>query len=168
MSSGRLSCRSPDRAAARICTGLPAPDPGPPIIRVAHALPLHRAVTLAPLTSARHEEHRTSPRVEVEALINGAIAKGNLKIILRDLGLGGFSVECPLACLIGSRHEFRFVTEGGLAMRVLAEAVYTRPLGPRDGMLYHISGFKFVFGRPGGERAVDLLLDAATAPLTFD
>lgn len=121
-----------------------------------------------PATSARHEEQRTSPRVAVEALINGAIAQGNLKIILRDLGLGGFSVECPFSCTLGSRHEFRFVTDGGLAMRVLAEAVYSRPLGPRDGMQHHIAGFKFVHGTPGAERAVDLLLDAATAPLSFD
>lgn len=115
----------------------------------------------------RQAERRMSPRLEVEALINGMLARGNLRLILHDLGFGGFGVECPIAFTIGSNHEFRFVTGTGVTVRIVAEAVYTRPLGPRDGMQHHLSGFKYVLSTPDCERSIHLLLDAAMAPLTF-
>jgi PilZ domain len=114
----------------------------------------------------RQSERRSSPRLEVEALINGELARGNLRLVLHDLGFGGFAVECPIAFTIGSRHDFRFVTEAGLTVRMSAEAMYTRLVGPRDGMQQHLSGFRYC-QTPEAERAALILMDAATAPLTF-
>jgi hypothetical protein len=92
---------------------------------------------------------------------------GELRLTLRDLGFGGFAVECPIVFTIGSRHLFRFTAESHIAVQVHAEAIYSRPVGPRDGMTHHIAGFRFTPEGPETEQAVQVLLDAAVAPLTF-
>ncbi len=137
------------------------------VARLARALPRSSAMSLGNAVVQRCGDRRTSPRLEVEALIDGELARGSLRLILHDLGFGGFAVECPLAFTIGSLHDFRFVTEGGLAVRMSAEATYTRPVGPRDGLQHHLSGFKYSLKTTEAERAVGILMDAATAPLTF-
>jgi hypothetical protein len=110
---------------------------------------------------------REGPRLEVEAVINGRLSRGNLRLDLIDLGLGGFAVESPIGFSPGSRHAFRFVTMAGLAVRVQADLVYSRPSGSHDGMDHFISGFKYVVADPNEQAAIDLLIEAATSPLSF-
>jgi hypothetical protein len=110
---------------------------------------------------------RGTPRLEVEAVISGHLAQGNLRVILRDLSFGGFSVESPLGFSPGTCHEFRFITGEGLLVTVLAEAVYSREVGMRDGMAYWLSGFKYILETEQAERAVEILIDAAISPLSF-
>jgi hypothetical protein len=117
---------------------------------------------------ARHLSRRETPRLEVEAVLNGRLAKGNLRLILHDLGFGGFAVESPLAFAIGSIHEFRFFTTDAIVVSLRAEAVYSRSVGLRDGMDHFLSGFKYALGSDEAERAVEVLLDVAMGPLSFD
>lgn len=95
------------------------------------------------------------------------LVEGDLKLSLRDLGFGGFAIESPILFTIRSRHRFRFTTEAGLVVPIEAEVVYTRPIGPRDGMLHHVSGFRFSTEGKEAEQAAQLLIDAAVAPLSF-
>ncbi len=117
--------------------------------------------------TGRWASRREGPRLEVEALINGRLARGNLRLILHDLGFGGFAVESPIAFTPGTRHDFRFITEGDTLVAVTAETVYCRPSAMQDGMAYHLSGFRFVQTTEDGERAIAVLIDAALAPLSF-
>jgi hypothetical protein len=117
--------------------------------------------------SSRHASRRGAPRLEVEAVINGRLARGNLRLGLHDLGFGGFAVESPLAFSPSSLHEFRFVTAQGIVVSMLAETVYSKPVGMRDGMDYWLTGFKYVLETEDAERAVEVLLDAAMSPLSF-
>ena len=110
---------------------------------------------------------REGPRLEVEAVINGRLSRGNLRLELVDLGLGGFAVESPIRFSPGSRHGFRFVTAAGLAVRLEADLVYCRPSGPQDGMEHYVAGFKYAAADAREQRAIDLLIEAATSPLTF-
>jgi hypothetical protein len=116
----------------------------------------------------RHLSRRETPRLEVEAVLNGRLAKGNLRLILHDLGFGGFAVESPLAFAVGSIHEFRFFTADAIVVSLRAEAVYSRSIGLRDGMDHFLSGFKYALGSDDAERAVEILLDVAMGPLRFD
>ena len=115
----------------------------------------------------RQAERRDSPRLEVEAVINGVLARGNLKVVLHDLGFGGFAVESPITFTSGTHHEFRFVTSSGLAISIMAAVVYSNPVGERDGMEHQLTGFRYVTGNDEADLAVSLLIDAAIAPLTF-
>jgi len=111
---------------------------------------------------------REAPRLEVEAVINGRLARGNLRLILHDLGFGGFAVESPIGFAPGTYHEFRFVTAQGMVVGILAETVYSRDVGMRDGMEHRLSGFKYVLETDEAMRAVEILIDAAMSPLSFD
>lgn len=117
---------------------------------------------------SRAGERRTSPRLEVEAILHGVLVEGNLRLILRDLGFGGFAVESPIAFTIASEHEFRFTTDSGLVVSTMAEAIYSRPAGPRDGMVHYVTGFRFAPEGAVTEQAIQILIDAAVAPLTFN
>jgi hypothetical protein len=110
---------------------------------------------------------RQSPRLKVEALIDGALSRGSLEVTLIDLGFGGFAVEAPLEFTSGTRHGFRFVTARGVSVQLKAEVVYSRATGERDGMESHITGFKYTISEPADQRSVDILIDTANSPLTF-
>ena len=110
---------------------------------------------------------REGPRLEVEAILDGRLSRGNLRLNLMDLGFGGFAVEGPIAFHPGTRHGFRFVTTAGVAIQLKADVVYARPSESSDGMAHYVTGFKYVIACPDDERSVDLLIDAANSPLTF-
>ena len=110
---------------------------------------------------------RDSPRLEVEAVLNGSLTRGSLRLNLMDLGCGGFAVESPIAFSPGTRHDFRFITLSDVAVSVRAEAVYSRPSGQHDGMEHFVAGFKYVIASPDDERSIDILIDTANSPLTF-
>jgi hypothetical protein len=117
--------------------------------------------------SSRHHSRRETPRLEVEAILDSALVRGNLRLTLHDLGFGGFAVEGPIAFTPASRHAFRFVTATGAAVNLTAETIYCRESGIRDGMECLLSGFKYVLDSDEARRAVEVLLDAAIAPLSF-
>jgi hypothetical protein len=110
---------------------------------------------------------REGPRLEVEAVLNGRLIRGNLRLNLLDLGFGGFAVESPLAFAPGTRHRFRFVTCSGMVVNLRADAVYCRAIGSEDGMAHHAAGFKYVIEGRGDQASVDILIDAANSPLTI-
>jgi hypothetical protein len=112
-------------------------------------------------------DRRASPRLQVSAYLVGEVPNRSLRITaLRDLAFNGFSVESPMPVTVGSRYEFRFVTDGGLAIRVRAEVVYSRVIsGDIEGAFAH--GFRFLLDTPQAEAAVDLLVEAATSPISF-
>jgi len=117
--------------------------------------------------SGQPRSRRAAPRLEVEAVLNGRLAKGNLRMVLHDLGFGGFAVESPIAFAVGTRHEFRFVGPEEMAVSVRAETVYSRAVGQRDGMDHVLTGFKYVLETEDAERAVEILLDLALSPISF-
>ncbi|MEO8481283.1 MAG: PilZ domain-containing protein [Acidobacteriota bacterium] len=118
--------------------------------------------------SGRPQSRRSAPRLEVEAILNGRLAKGNLRMTVHDLGFGGFAVESPIAFAVGSRHDFRFVGPEGMVVGIRAETVYARAVGLRDGMDHVLTGFKYVLETEDAERAVEALLDLAMSPISFD
>jgi hypothetical protein len=115
------------------------------------------------------KDRRNFPRLEVDtSSFTGELVDSRMQIItLRDLAQSGFSVESRRACVVGTRHMFRFVTDGGLAVRVGAEAVYSRPIESNREAVF-VNGFKFIADTPEASAAVDLLVDSATAPLSFE
>lgn len=110
---------------------------------------------------------RDSPRLEVEAVLDGSLTRGNIRLNLVDLGFGGFAVESPIGFSPGAPHSFRFTTLGGVVVSVKAATVYARPSGVHDGMEHFVAGFKYVISSPEDERSIDILIDAANSPLTI-
>ena len=87
---------------------------------------------------------------------------------LHDLGFGGFSVESPLAFTVGSRHDFRFIGPADMVVEISAETVYSRAADPQGGVAHRVSGFKYIVDSDETQRVVDLLIDAALSPISFE
>lgn len=110
---------------------------------------------------------RESPRLEVEALIEGHLVRGHAPLVLVDLGFGGFSVQSPFYFQTHGRHAFRFSTVDGIAVLINADVVYCRESTTEDGRPVYVTGFSFAVQSPKDQHAVNILIDAANSPLTF-
>lgn len=87
-------------------------------------------------------EQRRSPRIEVLLRVKGHVVDLDIPIVVHDLSRTGFAVVSEEPFMPGERLEFRLVARDGTDVRVVAEAVHTRPL--EDGRPGHLSGFKFL------------------------
>jgi hypothetical protein len=84
-----------------------------------------------------HVKRRRSPRVRV-----GSHAQ--LPASLRDVGLGGFSLETPTPLPRGSVHDFGLAMKDGSAVVLRARVVHShRELRPMGGHVY-VTGVKFL------------------------
>ena len=88
-------------------------------------------------------ERRRSTRVEVLGRIRGEAAPLHTPILVREISLGGMSVETPQAFPIGSVTGFLLTLGDGAAVEVLGKVVYSRP---SEGAARHsyVSGIQFV------------------------
>jgi hypothetical protein len=107
-------------------------------------------------------ERRHAPRLEVLEQLHGQLVSVKLPLVVREMGAGGFSVECPVPFPSGARHRFRFTLAGGGEVIVEAVGVHARSTSQTGGTARYISGFAFCQdGHPETARAVRTLLDAA-------
>ena len=120
----------------------------------------------APVHGGR-PERRETPRIDVLGRLDGHIETVDLTVRVREIGLGGFSVESPCGFPVDAEHDFRLRLSSGGAVTVRARAVHTyrRPDG---GDAPYITGFLFV-QTPNREatEAIGLVIDELTAALQF-
>ena len=112
---------------------------------------------------------RTSPRLEVVNQIRGQLVSYGVQVLIREIGLGGFSTEGPVAFEPGGRHAFRFTTAAGRQVLIRARVVYSRDEGRFHGLPLYTTGWAFL-DDPHGDTAadIDMLIDAVTAALRFE
>lgn len=88
-------------------------------------------------------ERRRSARVEVLGKIQGQAVSLGLPVVVREISLGGMSVETPWAFPVGSVCDFLLTLGDGSAVDLLGKVVYSRP-ATEDGRTFHVSGIQFV------------------------
>ncbi len=106
---------------------------------------------------------RTSVRFVPRHAIRVVVNDWDLPIHLQDVGSGGFAIVCRRAFVTGATHTFRFSTERGQAIALVAKAVHCRPINPQDLDLRFLTGWQFMIGTTRDEdAAIQMLLQAAT------
>jgi hypothetical protein len=121
-----------------------------------------------PTTPDQSRSRRATPRIEVLGQLHGQVVAWRLSLQVRELGAGGFSVECDWTFPIGSVHVFRFTTERGDVVVLTARSVHTRAITSPAGTERFISGFEFLLDRDHADQGVAILLDAVTSTLAFE
>jgi hypothetical protein len=116
---------------------------------------------------SRPGERRTSPRLEVVDQLFGEIVAFAVRLSVRDLGPGGFSIEGPLPFPKGAKYLFRFTTAAGDEVIIDAMSTYSRSTGDTIAPSY-VSGFAFLHRSAETSVKVERLLDAMLAGLEFD
>jgi hypothetical protein len=88
-------------------------------------------------------ERRRSTRVEVLGRIHGEVIALGTPLEVREISLGGMSVETPKAFPIGAVNDFLLTLGDGAGVEVLGKVVYSRVFDEPD-RRYFVSGIQFI------------------------
>ena len=108
---------------------------------------------------------RQSPRLRVDGRLQISFADARIPAVLRDLSLGGFSIETLMPVRIGDRHLFHLGPPDQPGAPLFARAAYCQPQADRG--RGYISGWAAETDETS-ERALDLAVDHLTSGLTFE
>jgi Tfp pilus assembly protein PilZ len=92
---------------------------------------------------ANPADRRRSTRVEVLGRIRGQVVSLDVPVLVREISLGGMSVETPQAFEVGSINTFLLTLGDGAGIDVAGRIVYSRPSADTDRRFF-VSGVQFV------------------------
>src|SRR6185295_15315306 len=85
---------------------------------------------------------RRSPRIDVRNRLTGKLESLDVPVVVRDISLGGFSVETD-APLPAGVHVVRLQEDDRWSVTVTAASRHTRSIRRPDGTARHIMGFEY-------------------------
>ena len=103
-------------------------------------------------------DRRTSPRIEILGRVHGQAISLDVQLVVREISLGGMSIETPVPFPLGAVHEFRLTLGDGSTVLLRAQVVHCRPIGTRDSALF-LSGMHFVDDEPVTGQSVGDFID---------
>lgn len=98
-------------------------------------------------------ERRRAPRVDLVGQLHGEMVSVELPIRVREISLGGMSIETSEAFAIDTRHSFVLTLGDGAGVFVLGRVAYSRKVGREGGAIF-ITGIQFLdeeAGESGGD-----------------
>jgi len=114
-------------------------------------------------------ERRRFPRFAASEKLAGHLIDSDLPVRVRDIGLGGFSVETMEPLEAGIEHRVRFVARDDWSTVLAAKIANTRPSCADDGSPLFVSGFAFsADDAPETQHAVQLLIEKVTSVRLYD
>lgn len=93
------------------------------------------------------DERRQSPRFDALGRILGLLVAVDLPVRVRDVGLGGFSVETVEPLDVGGVLAVRFLTADDWVTDLQARSLHCRPSVATDGTPRYVTGFEFLRGQ---------------------
>jgi hypothetical protein len=113
--------------------------------------------------SAPSVERRKHPRFAAAGRLAGHLIEPDLPVRVRDIGLGGFSIETMAPLPTGVDHRVRFISHDDWSTILQARIANCRPSCAEDGSPLYVAGFAFVDdGAPETKRTVAVLLEKVT------
>jgi hypothetical protein len=90
----------------------------------------------------------------------GHLIDQDLPVRVRDIGLGGFSVETVEPLAPGVEHRVRFVSQDDWSTVLAARCANSRPSCQEDGSPIYVAGFAFSGeDRPETRRTIQILIE---------
>ena len=102
-------------------------------------------------------ERRRSPRVAILGQVHGHIASLDVQVKVREMSLGGLSMETTFAFPVGAIHDFSLTLGDGAAVQLRGEVVYSRPMATTDGSSAYVTGVKFIDAEERAEGAEQII-----------
>jgi hypothetical protein len=87
-------------------------------------------------------DRRRSPRVETRGPVRGRVLSGDIDVEVREISLGGMSIETPARLEVGAVLTFVLRLGDGSETEISGRVVYCRPLDAAAGSRY-VSGVQF-------------------------
>jgi hypothetical protein len=103
-------------------------------------------------------DRRSSPRLFVRDRIRGHLVSLDLPVTIREIGLGGFSIETKDALPPGT-HLVRFTAPSRWSITVPASSRYSRSSHDADGGIRYITGFKYEHQTPDTQHTIEMMFE---------
>jgi PilZ domain len=105
-------------------------------------------------------ERRRSPRVEILGRLHGQVVSLDVQVVVREISLGGLSLETPVPLPNGAEHEFRLTLGDESTVLLRGRVVHCHESVRADGRRAYVSGVQFVDEEPpDGDSSVGRLID---------
>jgi len=88
-------------------------------------------------------DRRRSTRVEVLGKIQGQAVTVDVTVLVREISLGGMSIDTPKPFKVGSACDFFLTLGDGAGVELLGKVVYSRAT-VEDGRTFYVSGIQFI------------------------
>ncbi len=109
-------------------------------------------------------ERRRHPRFGVDGRLAGNLVDRDLPVRVRDIGLGGFSIETMAPLEPGIEHRVRFVSRDDWSAVLPARIANCRASCADDGSPRYVSGFAFLNGeKPETRQTIQILIEKVTS-----
>ena len=107
----------------------------------------------------RNDERRRAPRVEVIGRLQGHVVALDLPVIVREISLGGMSLETPFAFPVGDLQHFVLTLGDGSTMSLAGRVAYCRSVSGAEDAPAFRTGIQFEDDAPEEPAAVGDLLE---------
>lgn len=106
-----------------------------------------------PVERPMREERRLSPRVAILGQLHGHSVTLDVPVTVREISLGGLSLETPFALPVGAVHEFELTLGDGAQVRM--HGVVRRSLSAQSGAgsPVFVTGIEFIDDPPAAPAA---------------
>jgi hypothetical protein len=117
--------------------------------------------------AVREVSRRRLPRFDAFGAFSITLDDGQLPMTLQDVGPGGFAADGPAELARGSVHSVAFINLSGVEVHLRALVAHSSRLEAPSGEATWRTGFEFLLDTDDDSRAVNTVLDHATASLSF-
>ena len=108
------------------------------------------------------KEMRRSPRIDVRKRLRGHLVLLDKAVVMRDLSLGGFSVESEEPLPPGT-HIVRIHEGDRWSVTVTAESRHRQSSDLDDGRVRHVMGFEYADQSPDTQQTIRVLFERLAA-----
>jgi hypothetical protein len=98
------------------------------------------------------DERRRAPRVNLVGQLRGELVSVDTPIVVREISLGGMSIESETRFEVDARHEFMLTLGDGAGVLVLGRVAYCRTVEAPNGARF-IIGIQFLDEETGDSGA---------------
>jgi hypothetical protein len=105
-------------------------------------------------------DRRRSPRIEILGRLHGHTVAFDVPVSVREISLGGMTVETSIELGEGAVHEFLLTLGDGSVVQLTGRVLHSRPsAAPAGGPVAHVSGIQFIEDEPEAVEAVENVID---------
>jgi hypothetical protein len=112
-------------------------------------------------------ENRRTPRINVRQRLEGHLVSMGVPVVVRDISLGGFSVESDEALPIGV-HVVRLQENDRWSVTVTAASRHRRSTRTPEGAVRHVMGFEYEDQSADTQQTIRILFERLSADRPLD
>jgi hypothetical protein len=104
-------------------------------------------------------DRRHSPRIEILGRLHGYTVAFDVPVLVREISLGGMSVETEMSLADGAVHEFLLTLGDGSTVELTGRVMHCRQVADLGEPERYVSGIQFVDDQPPAEPPTEGIIE---------